>query len=290
MGEYKLVPKSIVDELAQFIRQVDGDNKMGAGSLADKICERFRVDAPAVPVEPKEFSKGATHPVGDCGNFVSGIDHNNTLSNPSQWDHQIEVYGSTPEQAEALRDRVLGALEADSVQGEPVGWQFYQVGKWWHGDDLIKDHRKNTEEAGYLTRDVYAAPPPTEHKPCPDVTKLSREALGELIKGMAVSVDVSTGESDFGSRYFGVVDEVQWNANERHGMMLLVQEPEANFATPVSPDVAGLVEALEWLRGAINATPENDKDHVGTWISTKHPRIKQIDAILAAHLKQGGNP
>lgn len=51
--------------------------------------------------------------------------------------------------------------------------------------------------------------------------------------------------------------------------------------------VAGLAEVLEWLRGAINATPENDKVQAGTWISTKHPRIKQIDAILAAYRKGG---
>lgn len=52
MTDYKLTQKSIVDELAQFIRQVDGNHKMGAGSLAEKICERFRVDAPAVQGEP----------------------------------------------------------------------------------------------------------------------------------------------------------------------------------------------------------------------------------------------
>lgn len=46
------------------------------------------------------------------------------------------------------------------VPVEPVGWQFYQDGKWWHGDDRIKDHRKNTEAAGYPVRDVYAAPQP----------------------------------------------------------------------------------------------------------------------------------
>ena len=38
----------------------------------------------------------------------------------------------------------------------PVGWQFYEDGKWWNGDDRIKDHRKNTEEARYPIRDVYA--------------------------------------------------------------------------------------------------------------------------------------
>ena len=38
----------------------------------------------------------------------------------------------------------------------PVGWQFYEDGKWWNGDDRNKDHRKNTEEASYPIRDVYA--------------------------------------------------------------------------------------------------------------------------------------
>ena len=38
----------------------------------------------------------------------------------------------------------------------PVGWQFYEDSKWWNGDDRIKDHRKNTEEASYPIRDVYA--------------------------------------------------------------------------------------------------------------------------------------
>lgn len=52
MTDYKLAQKSIVDELAQFIRQVDGNNKMGAGSLAEKICERFHVADPAVQGEP----------------------------------------------------------------------------------------------------------------------------------------------------------------------------------------------------------------------------------------------
>ena len=49
---------------------------------------------------------------------------------------------------------------APTVQGEPVGWQFYQHGEWWNGDDRIKDHRKNTEEAGFRVRDVYATSQP----------------------------------------------------------------------------------------------------------------------------------
>lgn len=63
---------------------------------------------------------------------------------------------------------------APAVQCEPVGWQFYQYGRWWSGDDRIKDHRKNTEEAGIPTRNVYAAP-----QLPPDISKLV-EAL-ELI-------------------------------------------------------------------------------------------------------------
>lgn len=69
MSEHKLVPQNIVDELAQFIRQVDGNNKMGAGSLADKICERFRVDAPAVQVEPV----GVTTPLRAFDEFTTVI-------------------------------------------------------------------------------------------------------------------------------------------------------------------------------------------------------------------------
>lgn len=44
------------------------------------------------------------------------------------------------------------------TEQQPVSWQFYQDGKWWNGDDRIKDHRKNTEAAGIPVRDLYAAP------------------------------------------------------------------------------------------------------------------------------------
>lgn len=51
----------------------------------------------------------------------------------------------------------LYARPAQAEQ-QPVSWQFYQDGKWWNGDDRIKDHRKNTEAAGIPVRDLYAAP------------------------------------------------------------------------------------------------------------------------------------
>ena len=61
-------------------------------------------------------------------------------------------------------------LDKPSVQlhGEPVAWQFYQDGKWWNGDDRIKDHRKNTENSGYKTRELYAEQPEpaADHTQC----------------------------------------------------------------------------------------------------------------------------
>ena len=61
-------------------------------------------------------------------------------------------------------------MHAQQPALEAVGWQFYQDEKWWNGDDRIKDHRRNTQEAGFRVRDVYAAPQPAEQQP--DVTLL----------------------------------------------------------------------------------------------------------------------
>jgi len=53
--------------------------------------------------------------------------------------------------------------------------------------------------------------------------------IATLVEGMEVSIDVSTGEHDSGHRLFGVVTLVQENQKSKHGLILLVQEPEANF-------------------------------------------------------------
>ena len=75
-------------------------------------------------------------------------------------------YQSLHEQLELLR----AFLDKPSThhQGEPVAWQFYQDGKWWNGDDRIKDHRKNTENSGYKTRELYAEQPEpaADHTQC----------------------------------------------------------------------------------------------------------------------------
>ncbi len=48
---------------------------------------------------------------------------------------------------------------AAQPQGEPVAWQYEFGGKWYNGDDRIKDHYKNTVDAGYKVRNLYAEQP-----------------------------------------------------------------------------------------------------------------------------------
>ena len=56
--------------------------------------------------------------------------------------------------------------------------------------------------------------------------------LRSMIEGMSVSVDVSTGDHDAGHRYFGTVTEVMECQGDKHGVTLLVQDAEPNFAAP----------------------------------------------------------
>ena len=68
------------------------------------------------------------------------------------------------------------------------------------------------------------------------IAAVERETLAQpeqdiaaLVTGMEVSIDVSTGDHDSGHRLFGVVDLVQENQGSKHDLILLVQEPKANF-------------------------------------------------------------
>ena len=60
----------------------------------------------------------------------------------------------------------------------------------------------------------------------------SGATLRSMIEGMSVSVDVSTGDHDAGHRYFGTVTEVMECQGDKHGVTLLVQDAEPNFAAP----------------------------------------------------------
>lgn len=52
--------------------------------------------------------------------------------------------------------------------------------------------------------------------------------LPELIEGMEVSIDVSTGDDDIDNRLFGTVEECMDN-NSKNNMILLVHHAEPNF-------------------------------------------------------------
>ena len=80
------------------------------------------------------------------------------------------------------------------------------------------------------------------------------DELRNMIKGMSVSVDVSTGDHDAGHRHFGTVTEVMDDLYDKHGVTLLVQDAEPNFvlATPTQAQ-AGAVPTREFLERTLAA-------------------------------------
>lgn len=59
-----------------------------------------------------EFESGDTDPRGDCEQWAAGIDHKTPLGGSNGiWYQRIECYGPTEADADALRDRVLDALQ-----------------------------------------------------------------------------------------------------------------------------------------------------------------------------------
>ncbi len=86
-------------------------------------------------------------------------------------DHAASAFKAAKPERDQLR--AVLARPAEQHQGEPVGWQFYQDGKWWNGNDRIKDHRKNTEDAGYPVRDVFSHADPSEVERLREVIKHS---------------------------------------------------------------------------------------------------------------------
>ncbi len=67
------------------------------------------------------------------------------------------------------------------------------------------------------------------------------ESVRNLIHGMSVSVDVSTGDDDAQNRYFGTVTEVMDAPNDKHGVTLLVQDAKPTFSPP-----SARVPLIDW--------------------------------------------
>lgn len=55
------------------------------------------------------------------------------------------------------------------------------------------------------------------------------DELRDFLKGMAISVDISTGEDDYDHRLFGTVCEVMDCREEKNGVIFLVHDPRPNF-------------------------------------------------------------
>lgn len=126
------------------------------------------------------------------------------------------------------------------------------------------------------------------------------DALRGYIRGMSVSVDVSTGDHDAGNRYFGTVTEVMDCFEDKNGVTLLVQEAEPNFealptpkAEPMpTPKGFALVplrptremervmqeESWEWeeLLAAANAITEEQHDWIARGCPEAQPAVEPV--------------
>lgn len=71
-----------------------------------------------------------------------------------------------------------------------VGWQFFDDGKWHMGSDTVKNHRLNTDGAGYPVRDVYAGIEQTQK-----TNKELLEALEQTQKVLKVWSQINEDES-----------------------------------------------------------------------------------------------
>ena len=68
--------------------------------------------------------------------------------------------------------------------------------------------------------------------------------IAELVTGMSVSVDVSTGDDDAGNRYFGTVTVAQEDPHDKHGLTLLVQDAKPNFTPQAQADARDAIREL----------------------------------------------
>lgn len=113
----------------------------------------------------------------------------------------------------------------------------------------------------------------TEWEPehCPFCTPDQQPAavLSDLI-GLAISVDVSTGDDDATHRYFGKVDAVQECDGEKNWIILLVQEPKANFAI-----------AAQQPAGELPVLPDHPESQMYRWSEAEKKAIRQYGRLCA---------
>ena len=94
--------------------------------------------------------------------------------------------------------------------------------------------------------------------------------IAALVQGMEVSIDVSTGDHDAGHRLFGTVTLVQESQKSKHGLILLVQDPQPNFKAQRKPWVGLTEEEIQAV-----AKQARSKDHAVT-LTNKFLREKNL--------------
>jgi hypothetical protein len=88
------------------------------------------------------------------------------------------------------------------------------------------------------TGDDIELPENGEGEPISHFVPPTREQLAELVEGMEVSVDVSTGDHDAEHRIFGKITEAMDHPGAKHDVILLVQDGiERNFDEPAEDRV-----------------------------------------------------
>ena len=190
----------------------------------------------------------------------------------------VAVY-TTPPAAPVQEPAALDALVKEEMR-------YYHDGHYLDSSDakyqlLSFAHR--------ISKSVRASTPPAAHPTTEESSAVAAPVqpvdIATLVEGMEVSIDVSTGEHDSGNRLFGSVTLVQQNQGSKHGLILLVQEPEANFKTAAPP--AAPVQSLPFGVGgglvAIKTLLSRDPCAHAT------VAIQMIDAILAEHSPQKAN-
>lgn len=138
------------------------------------------------------------------------------------WLESEDIRYATPYHYQMVCDRIAELrAQASQAEQEPVAWRAKALiflnalvsGK-------ISGHTQQDSIARRLIKDA-------ETHPAPAPADL--HAIADLVEGMTVSVDVSTGEHDSGNRLFGTVTECMMDSDGKHGLILLVQDPEPNF-------------------------------------------------------------
>ena len=95
-------------------------------------------------------------------------------------------------------------------------------------DELLSDLLREAKISTVLD-DAYQAKLSSLENHVKSLVAQSKDCLGRLVQGMAVSVDISTGDSEAGKRYFGTIADVLETPSTRHGLTLLVTAATSDF-------------------------------------------------------------